>query len=228
MAAASAAARWCMSSTSWVVWRDSSHAPSTKPPANSTTAAAAAASQPVAGRARRSTVGRSSNPWARSARTVRSSSARCGGRSRGSASIAARSAGVSSSSCMACLRLRLQQAADRAARVEELTLRCAHRDLQLPADFLVRESLDVVEHEHRAVAVGEPRDRALEVDALGIAYRPGAQLQAVVDLLRAGARPLPQRLARQVESDRREPRAQARLPAELRKLAHRADPGLLH
>ena len=114
------------------------------------------------------------------------------------------------------------------SRTEELALRRAYRDPELSADLLMGESLDIVQHEHRAVPVREPRDRALEVDALGVADRLGAQAMVLVDFLGAGARALAQRLPREIEPDRREPGPKTRFPAELRKLSHRANPGLLH
>src|SRR5687767_1516043 len=223
----------CIATNALVVVREPSIWPTTTPVANS---AIDAAMPPASHPAWKREVRCFSNPRVRSVATVRSSSRRPGSRSRGrsfamasSLSSHSRSASCSSNDLLIpYLPGRLQQRAHVAARVKELALRCARRDPQALRNFVMAETLQVMQHEHRSVSIREQRERALEIDPLTHGRPRRLWLHLLRQLEHRPAVPPPQKLLRAVDPNARQPARKARLPLELRRALHRANPRLLN
>jgi hypothetical protein len=97
--------------------------------------------------------------------------------------------------------------------VTQLGFRGAGRHAELRGNLLVGEPLEVVQQQHRAVLIGQRRQRSLEIDLVANAHRPRRWLDALRER-RLAAPPAAQHLVGDAHGDTDEPGAKRGLAAE--------------
>ena len=112
------------------------------------------------------------------------------------------------------------------AGARKLALRSAGVDAKQSADFFVRISFDVVQHENFTIAVGQMQNRAIEVQALRSRCADDGRFGRLAGV-NARASATAEFFPAAIDDDADEPGGQARLPAKRRQIAAGANPGVL-